>query len=45
MERMIETARILRQEMGFCGYIHMKAIPGADRALLRSTGFLPIESA
>lgn len=40
MERMIETARILRQEMGFCGYIHMKAIPGADRALLDQAGFL-----
>jgi len=40
MERMVETASILRQEMNFCGYIHMKAIPGADSTLLEKAGFL-----
>jgi putative DNA modification/repair radical SAM protein len=40
MEQMIETARILRQEMGFGGYIHMKAIPGASPILLERAGFL-----
>lgn len=34
MERLIEVARILREEEHFYGYIHMKAIPGADPALV-----------
>lgn len=34
MEHLIEVARILREEEHFYGYIHMKAIPGADPALV-----------
>ncbi len=40
VERMIETLRILREEYRFCGYIHAKAIPGADSALLYRLGLL-----
>lgn len=39
MERMLETVRIVRQEYGFNGYIHLKAIPGADQRLLTEAGF------
>ena len=39
-ERMIETLRILRAEYKFFGYIHAKAIPGADDALLQTLGTL-----
>lgn len=39
-ERMIETLRILREEYHFGGYIHAKAIPGADEALLTRLGLL-----
>jgi putative DNA modification/repair radical SAM protein len=39
-ERMIETLRILREEYHFCGYIHAKAIPGADRLLIERLGLL-----
>ena len=39
-ERMIEVLRILRDEYRFCGYIHIKAIPGADNKLLTSLGML-----
>ncbi len=39
-ERMIETLLILRDEYGFRGYIHAKAIPGADSLLLSRLGFL-----
>jgi putative DNA modification/repair radical SAM protein len=35
---MIETLRILREEYGFNGYIHTKAIPGADSALIARLG-------
>lgn len=35
-----ETLRILREEYGFGGYIHAKAIPGADDALLSRLGQL-----
>lgn len=35
MELMIECGRILREEENFYGYIHMKAIPGADPALVQ----------
>lgn len=38
MECMIETIRKLRQEHGFHGYIHLKAIPGCDPALLTQAG-------
>ena len=40
VERMIEILRILREEYKFCGYIHVKAIPGADKALIERLGFL-----
>ena len=39
-QRMIETLRLLRQEYGFNGYIHAKAIPGANPELVRQLGFL-----
>lgn len=39
-ERMLETIRILRQEYHFAGYIHAKAIPGADPVLLEQLGQL-----
>lgn len=32
MERMLETARILRQKHCFQGYIHLKVLPGASRS-------------
>lgn len=40
MEAMYEVVRILRQEMGFFGYIHVKAIPGASPELVELTGRL-----
>lgn len=40
MERMCETLRILREEYGFNGYIHAKAIPGASRELVTRIGLL-----
>lgn len=39
-ELLIETLRILRHEKGFRGYIHVKAIPGADERLIQELGFL-----
>ena len=39
-ERMIAALRILREEYGFRGYIHAKAIPGADDRLIRRLGEL-----
>lgn len=39
-ERMIETLRILREEYRFGGYIHAKAIPGANRDLIERLGLL-----
>ena len=39
-ERMLEVLRILREEYHFSGYIHAKAIPGADAALLAQLGML-----
>ena len=39
-ERMIETLRLLRQEYRFGGYIHAKAIPGADPLLTSRLGML-----
>ena len=39
-EQMIETLRILREEYCFTGYIHAKAIPGADNRLLHRLGLL-----
>lgn len=39
-EQMIESLRILREEYRFSGYIHAKAIPGANSALLARLGLL-----
>ncbi|MDD3242544.1 MAG: putative DNA modification/repair radical SAM protein [Eubacteriales bacterium] len=39
MANMVETVRLLRAE-GFGGYVHMKSIPGADRALLDEAALL-----
>lgn len=39
-EHMIEALRILREEYGFAGYIHAKAIPGADPVLTHRLGLL-----
>ena len=39
-ERMIETLRLLREEYRFGGYIHAKAIPGADPRLTYRLGLL-----
>lgn len=39
-EQLIETLRILREEYRFRGYIHAKAIPGADPLLLSRLGML-----
>ncbi|MFT8888025.1 MAG: putative DNA modification/repair radical SAM protein [Ethanoligenens sp.] len=39
-ERMIETLRLLREDYHFAGYIHAKAIPGADSALIARLGTL-----
>ncbi|MGY6551745.1 MAG: putative DNA modification/repair radical SAM protein [Erythrobacter sp.] len=38
MEQLIETARILREEYDFRGYIHLKTIPEADAGLIRQAG-------
>lgn len=39
-ERMIEVLRLLREEYGFHGYIHAKAIPGASPLLIQRLGCL-----
>ena len=39
-EAMVQALRLLRQEYGFHGYIHAKAIPGADPGLTRQLGLL-----
>ena len=38
MEQMVETARILREEHDFRGYIHLKTIPEADPELVHQAG-------
>lgn len=40
MEKMIRVVKILRNEYGFNGYIHMKAIPGASNDLIVQAGLL-----
>ena len=40
MELMAQTLLLLRKKYHFNGYIHVKAIPGADGELIRRTGFL-----
>ncbi len=37
-EMLLNIAKKLRLEKGFNGYIHMKAIPGASKELIRETG-------
>lgn len=39
-ERLIQTLEILRNEYRFGGYIHVKAIPGADSMLIARLGML-----
>ncbi|MDR1625542.1 MAG: putative DNA modification/repair radical SAM protein [Spirochaetia bacterium] len=38
MERLIRTAKKLRKEAGYGGYIHLKVIPGAGERLIREAG-------
>lgn len=38
MERMVAIAKTLRQDEGFGGYVHLKAIPGASLELMRQAG-------
>jgi putative DNA modification/repair radical SAM protein len=38
MELIIRAIRLLREEYRFNGYIHIKAIPGADEALIEKAG-------
>ena len=38
MELLIRCIRLLREVHGFAGYIHLKAIPGADPALIFQAG-------
>ncbi len=40
MELIYRTVFLLRRQYHFNGYIHVKAIPGADSELIRMTGFL-----
>ncbi|CDG35103.1 radical SAM family protein [Acetivibrio thermocellus BC1] len=40
MELLYESLRILRKEYRFNGYIHVKAIPGADLGLIEAVGKL-----
>lgn len=39
-ENMVQALRLLREEYGFHGYIHAKAIPGTDPGLTRQLGLL-----
>ena len=40
MEQMYQTIYLLRTKYKFNGYIHVKAIPGADPLLIEKTGWL-----
>lgn len=40
MELIFRTLWLLRRKYGFNGYIHVKAIPGADGEIIRRTGYL-----
>lgn len=40
MELIFRTIYLLRNKYGFNGYVHVKAIPGADPRLIQQTGFL-----
>ena len=39
MERLVDTARLLRVKYRFNGYIHLKGIPGADALMIERAGF------
>ena len=39
MELICKTLKMLREDHGFHGYIHVKAIPGADERLIELAGF------
>lgn len=39
-ELLLETLTIIRREYGFSGYIHVKAIPGADKRLIYALGLM-----
>jgi putative DNA modification/repair radical SAM protein len=38
MEKLIETAKTLRTENGYGGYIHLKIIPGSGEKMIREAG-------
>ncbi|QUI21194.1 putative DNA modification/repair radical SAM protein [Vallitalea pronyensis] len=40
MEKIVKTLLILRHQYKFSGYIHVKAIPGADKLLVQQAGEL-----
>ena len=40
MELLIEAFRLIREEYRFNGYLHVKAIPGADEVLIQRLGHL-----
>lgn len=40
MEKILKVLQLLRQREGFAGYIHVKAIPGADQWLIYQAGLL-----
>ncbi|BES66170.1 putative DNA modification/repair radical SAM protein [Gottschalkiaceae bacterium SANA] len=40
MEQIVKTLELLRHQWQFQGYIHVKAIPGADPRLIQQAGFL-----
>ena len=39
MELIVTTLQLIREQYRFNGYIHIKAIPGADESLIRQAGF------
>jgi putative DNA modification/repair radical SAM protein len=40
MENIVKVLKLLRNEYHFSGYIHVKAIPGADSLLIEEAGYL-----
>ena len=39
MELIVKTLKLIREQYRFNGYIHIKAIPGAEESLIRQAGF------
>lgn len=37
-ELIVETLRVIRNELGYSGYVHAKIMPGTDPALIREAG-------